>query len=82
MQLESRQNIKRGVYRQGKKEILIVNWDGQHPCPSPSNWHYCAECDFTHPFGCHVYFSPECEPLFALDEIANKLVRLRLIIGG
>jgi hypothetical protein len=79
MRVKLKPKVKRGVYRNGDKQVLIVNWDSQHPCPSLSEWHYCEQCDFTHPLGGHWYFSPACELFFVLDEIAGELVHLGLI---
>lgn len=79
MPVKPQPKLKRGVHRQGDNRVLIVNWDSQHPCPSRSEWHYCAECDFIHPWGGHLYVSPAHGLFFAVDEIAGELVRLGLI---
>ena len=81
MQVKVEQKLKRGVHRHGKKHVLIINWDRQHPCPPPSEWYHCERCDFAHPLGGHVYFSPAHELVFALDDVASELVRLGLISG-
>jgi hypothetical protein len=79
MRVKLKPKVKRGVHRNGDKQVLIVNWDSQHPCPSRSKWRYCPQCDFPHPCGGHLYLSPACELFFVLDEIAGELVHLGLI---
>lgn len=79
MRVKRKLKVKRGVYRNGNKQVLIVNWDSQHPCPSLSEWHYCEQCDFTHPLGGHLHFSRAYKPYFALDEVASELVHLGVI---
>lgn len=79
MRVKLQPKVKRGVYRNGHKQVLIANWDSQHPCPSPSEWHYCEQCDFAHPSGGHLYFSHASELFFALDEVASELTHLGVI---